>query len=330
MPLPDLPAAPDALLDEQGQPRFGRYQGQIGQLDWQRMPLSRWQRILRPLRHKRWQYLALTHPDYIIGLAVVDVGWTGAAFAYLFDRRAARLLADVSAESFPRHQAHVSDHAFGAARYDSPKLRICFGRQDGYLAVTVTSAQLQLAAHISVSQQTPVLAAIAPGDWRAHSTHKSGALEVSGFADCQGQRFSLDGAIASLDYSNGLLARQTAWRWASAHRAGLGFNLQQGYMGDGENALWMDRQLFPLAGVTFDYDPAQPLRPWQIHSDDGLLALQFTPEGLRSKNQNLLIASSRYIQVIGRFDGHISHPVSQAVHIVQNLAGVTEDHFARW
>lgn len=330
MPPSALPPAPDCLLDAHGQPCFGRYQGRIAQLDWHALPLSPWQRLLRPLRHKRWQYLALTHPDYVIGLAVVDVGWTGAAFAYLFDRRTGRLLADVGADSFPRHRAHVADQAFADAGFTSRTLSVRFSRQGAYLAVDVTSPTLQLAAHIAINNMPPVLAVIAAGDWLAHSTHKSGALEASGFADCQGQRFSLDGAIASLDYSNGLLARETGWRWASAHRVGLGFNLQQGYMGKAENAIWINDQLFPLEGVGFDYDPQHPLRPWQLRSDDGLLALQFTPEGLRSKNQNLLIASSRYIQVIGRFDGHIRHPTSQAVHIVQNLTGVTEDHFARW
>lgn len=330
MPSSALPAAPHSLLDARGQPRFGRYQGRIEQLCWHELPLPRWQRLLRPLRHKRWQYLALAHSDYLIGLAVVDVGWTGAAFAYLFDRRAGRLLADVSAESFPRHAARVADQAFADASFTSRALTIHFSRRDGYLAVEVSAPALRLAAHIAIDNMPPVLAAIAPGDWLAHSTHKSGALQASGFADCQGQRFSLDGAIASLDYSNGLLARETDWRWASAHQAGLGFNLQQGYMADAENAIWLNQQLLPLDAVQFDYDAQQPLQPWHIYSHDGALDLQFTPEGLRSKNQNLLIATSRYIQVIGRFDGHIRHPSSQAVHVVQNLAGVTEDHFARW
>ena len=330
MSLPALPAAPDCLLDTRGLPRHGRYQGHIAHLDWQAMPLSLPQRLLRPLRHKRWQYLALTHADYVIGLAVVDVGWTGAAFAYLFDRCQGRLLADVAADGFPLHGAHIADQAFAAARFASRKLSVRFSPQERRLTVEVQSARLQLAAHLDLASTPPVLAAIAPANWLAHSTHKSGALHVSGFADCQGQRFSLDGAVASLDYSNGLLARDTDWRWASAHSPTLGFNLQQGYMGEAENAIWLQNQLYPLSAVRFDFDPQQPMHAWQICSEDGLLQLQFTPEGLREKNQNLLIASSRYIQAIGRFDGYLTDPRSGSRHVVQALCGVTEDHYARW
>jgi hypothetical protein len=76
--------------------------------------------------------------------------------------------------------------------------------------------------------------------------------------------------------------RGNGWRWASAHRAGLGFNLQQGY-GPAENAIWLEQQLFALEGVQFHFDPQQPLRPWHISDDDGLLDLQFTPEGCAGK-----------------------------------------------
>lgn len=329
MPAAVLPTAPDCMQDAHGHIRFGRYQGCIARLDWPR-PEGRWQRMLQRLRHKRWQYLALTHPDYVIALAVVDVGWTGAAFAYLFDRRTGRLLADVTTDSFPRHGAEVADQPFADAAFSSRALAIRFSACGSYLAVDLQSPALKLAAHVDIGTMPPVLAAIAPLGAHNHSTHKSGALAVSGFADCHGQRYSLDGAVASLDYSNGLLPRETAWRWASAHRAGLGFNLQQGYMAQHENAIWLEQQLFALEGVQFHFEPQQPLRPWHISDDDGLLDLQFTPEGLCRKNQNLLIAASRYIQVIGRFDGHLVHPVSGARHVVQGLSGVTEDHYARW
>jgi hypothetical protein len=53
---------------------------------------------------------------------VVDVGWTGAAFAYLFDRRAGRLLADVTTDSFPRHAAHVADQPFADAAFPAAPL----------------------------------------------------------------------------------------------------------------------------------------------------------------------------------------------------------------
>ncbi|WP_059287645.1 hypothetical protein [Aquitalea magnusonii] len=54
MPATALPPAPASLLDAHGQPRHGRYQGCIARHDWQTLPMTRWQGLLRPLRHKRW------------------------------------------------------------------------------------------------------------------------------------------------------------------------------------------------------------------------------------------------------------------------------------
>src|SRR5690606_28747478 len=110
---------------------------------------------------------------------------------------------------------------------------------------------------------------------------------------------------ASVDSSNGLLARDTAWRWASAHNHRLGFNLQQGYFGHQENALWLDGALRPLGAAQFAFDPAQPLHPWRIYTDDGLLDLQFRPEGARQDRRNVGVAASSYIQPVGTFHGWV-------------------------
>ena len=56
---------------------------------------------------------------------------------------------------------------------------------------------------------------------------------------------------------------------ACAQSPGLGFNLQQGYFGEHENALWLDGRLIPLGAAQFDFDPRQPLAPWRIRTSDG-------------------------------------------------------------
>ena len=137
-------------------------------------------------------------------------------------------------------------------------------------------------------------------------------------------------STGSLDSSNGLLARDTAWRWASAHDRHLGFNLQQGYFGDQENALWLDGLLHPLGAAQFDFDPAQPLSPWRIHTDDGLLELQFRPEGARQDRRNLGVAASSYIQPVGTFHGWVRTAPDGPVIPIDGLLGVTEDHRSRW
>ncbi|MCP1289538.1 DUF2804 domain-containing protein [Chromobacterium sp. S0633] len=325
-----LPPAPRQLVHERGIPAFGVYQGIIERLDWRALKTTPYQRLTRRLHHKRWQYAAIAHPAFFIGVAIVDVGWTGTAFAYLFDRKSGEVIAAASANGLPGLSTRIEDRAFGDAAFQAGRCRLSFRRDGERLELAVDSPQLKLAAHIQLTDMPPVLAVIAPANWLAHSTHKSGGLRISGFADCQDRRYSLDGAVAALDYSNGLLARETRWRWASAHSLELGFNLQQGYMGDTENAAWLRGKLIRLGPVRFDYQPEDPLLGWRMRSDNGLLDLSFAPEGARREDKNLLIAASRYVQPIGRFNGQIRDPDDGAVHVVDDLLGVTEDHLSRW
>jgi hypothetical protein len=144
------------------------------------------------------------------------------------------------------------------------------------------------------------------------------------------RRIGLDGGVASVDYSNGLLARATDWRWACAHSLELGFNLQAGYFGANENALWLDGKIIPLAAARFGFDPGDVLAPWHVSTADGLLDLHFTPEGARREDKNLLVAASHYVQPIGTFSGTVrAGPGAPSVAIKQ-LVGVAEDHRSRW
>ncbi len=330
MATSSLPPAPARLVHERGIPAFGTYQGIVKQLGWQALRMPPLRQLLRPLHHKRWQYAALAHEHYFIGVAVVDVGWISSAFAYLFDRRQRTLLASFSADGLPLLATRMENRAFGDATFQRGKQRIAFRRADNRLELTINTDALKLAAHIALPDPAQTLAVIAPANWQAHATHKSSALAVSGFAECASQRFSLDGAVASLDASNGLLARETSWRWASAHSPTLGFNLQAGYMGDAENAIWLDGELLAVGPAHFCYDAANPLAPWRIHTEDGTVDLQFYPEGARGENKDLFIAASRYIQPIGTFEGTLIHPDSGRAYPVSQLVGVTEDHYAKW
>ncbi|AXK39101.1 DUF2804 domain-containing protein [Crenobacter cavernae] len=325
-----LPPAPAFLVHERGVPAFGMYQGVVGSLSWSPLKAPPFKRLTRRLHHKRWQYVAFAHEHFFVAAAVVDVGWTGAAFAYVFDRGERRIVAEFSATGLPGRRSRIEDRAFGDATFRAGKRCVAFRRADSRLEVTVNAPELKLAAHVDLSEPGPILAAIAPANWLAHATHKSGALPAAGFVDVAGAHLSLDGAVASLDASNGLLARDTRWRWASAHTPGLGFNLQAGFMGSAENALWLDGELFRLAEASFDFDEAAPLAPWRIRTADGLVDLEFRPEGARSDYRRHVIAESRYLQPIGTFHGTVTHPVSGEVRRVANLVGVTEDHASKW
>ncbi len=322
-----LPGAPDPVIGPAGRPRFGRYAGAVDGFDWAALaaPYARgkwWRRF----HHKRWHYAALATDELFCGIAIVDLGWTNTAFAYAFDRRLRKVIASFSQDDLPGLTAQLADHAGGASRFTFPGKTIALAAS----GLTLRCKHFEIDAQFGAGTAGLLLAVGPVEGGSVHATQKSSGLALAGEVRVGGQRFGLNDGVASFDYSNGLLARDTAWLWASGHSLALGFNLQAGYFGAHENALWLDGQLYPLGAATFEFDAADPLAPWHIYTDDALLDLHFVPEGARRQNKNLLIAASNYVQPIGSFSGWVRAAKHAPPRIVTQLTGVTEDHTSRW
>jgi hypothetical protein len=329
-----MPPVPLSVV-QAGLPHSGRYAGRIDTIDWSdlRGPFQR-PRWWRAFHHKRWQYVGIGSPDVFIGMAIVDLGWCMSAFVYVFDRVRQRVIADWSQEGAPWLSGQVSDQPVqGAqARFQGWGAKLSITHEEGDLmAVRVDAAGLRVHADLALGCAAPFLLAVGPVDGGcAHATQKSSALPVRGWVEVDGQRWGLHEAVASLDSSNGLLSRDTAWRWACAHDHHVGFNLQQGYFGQAENALWLDGALIPLGAAHFAFDETQPLNDWHVSTECGLLDLYFKPEGARHADRNLLVAASYYIQPVGTFHGVVKVAKGAPPVEVDGLLGVTEDHRSRW
>ncbi len=322
-PAPLDAVGPDGLL------RSGRYQGLAGAPGWARLapPLARGA-LWRRLHHKRWHFVALVTDDVFCGVAIVDIGWSNTCFAYVFDRRERKVVAAFSPLGVAGLSATVGASVAEGARFAIPGRRIAIDAAGPHgHRLTLRAGSFRIDAEYAGAG--PRLTAIGPAGegGSAHSTQKSPGLALMGVLEAGGRRYRLDGGVASYDYSNGLLGRRTAWRWISAHDAHLGLNLHSGCFGDAENALWLDGQLLPLGALAFEVDPAGT---WTITTVDGLLALRFTPEGTRCDDKQLLVASSRMRQHVGRFDGWVKAGADAPLRAVHGLAGLAEDYRARW
>lgn len=331
-----LPAAPNALIDACGQVHTGKFAGTMPAFDWSALasPLRR-SAVWRRFHHKHWQYAALVTEQIFCGIAIVDLGWTNTAFAYVFDRQKRKMLTDFSQDGIPGLTAHLNDHpAVGAEswfRFRGQRLHFLHQPANNTYLIDASFRDCQIRAELHIAGAAPELLAIGSiVGGGAHATMKSAGMRLSGEVRVGQRCFSLIDGCGSGDHSNGFPARETRWLWASAHTPEIGFNLQSGYFGDQENALWLDGRLISLSSAQFEYDPANVMAPWHIRTTDGLLDLHFQPEGVRSENKNLLIAASRYQQPVGVFSGWVKAHADASLRPVTSLAGVTEDHFARW
>lgn len=327
--------APASIVSH-GAPATGTYADMPSHMDWSALEgtfrRSAW---WRRFHHKRWHYVGLGNARCFVGLAIVDVGWTNTAFVYVFDRDSRELLVDASCDGIPGFTAKLSDRPLNGAcswfRFKGLDLRL-ESSATGHLSVSAVGKSLELQASLAALPGAQAMTAIGPiaAGGCAHATVKSPAMQVSGQLQVKGQTIGLNDAYASFDYSNGLLARNTQWRWASAHSPEVGFNLQQGYFGSQENVLWVHGTPYRLGAANFAFDPQQPHKPWHIQTDDGLLDLHFTPEGARQESKNLVVAASYYIQPVGTFTGTVRPYTEAAALAVKDLLGVTEDHQSKW
>lgn len=332
--LKSLPDVPHRVVAS-GEPLHGRYAGRIDEIDWSGLkgPHNRsslWKRF----HHKRWQYVGIGSQELYIGVAIVDLGWSVTAFAYVFDRLRKRVIADWAQDGLPGLSGGVSDQPVqGAeARFRGPGAALSLHHEDGdIMALRVRTPAMSLQVEMALAQCAPFLLAVGPIEGGvAHATQKSSALPVRGWVEVDEQRWDLGQAVGCLDSSNGLLARDTSWRWACAHNQRVGFNLQQGYFGGQENVLWLDGELIPLGAAHFEFNEQEPLSPWHVRTEDGLLDLTFMPEGARQDDRDILIAASYYIQPVGTFHGTVRRSMDRAPVKVDHLLGVTEDHRSRW
>jgi hypothetical protein len=326
-----LPPAPPTLVGDGGTPRYGLYAGALGDARFaglQGLPGT----LQRRLVEKKWQYVFLSTPEMMLALAVIDCGYLSTGICAVFDRGSRRLLVNENPVLPPVCAQVGEEPADGmSARLFGPRIRARLQRAGGRVSIQAKWAHADIDLMLDANRAPPPITAIAevgvPG--RFDLTQKTVLVPAEGEVRAGNIRFPVQGQYAGLDYTHGLLARETAWRWAFAcGRAGphlIGLNLSDGFLqGEGENVVWIDGEPLSVGPVAFSFEPETPLSAWTLRSADGSLDLAFTPEGYRAQTVDLSLIRSKYLQPFGTFSGSV-HGVE-----VADLPGVTEDHAARW
>jgi hypothetical protein len=330
--------APAAVVDDFGAPRFGSYVGAVPRVDLSALAGGPLRRVVR---EKRWVYFAVASADTFVACAVVRLGYAATAFAYALDARTMRLLGTRSVVA-PSLAAEVAEGTSEGllARFAFGGVSVRFERAAGSPSYLLEAKLKDFALHAVVSTEgaPPPITAIAPIGAKSlaryvNTTEKRALLTATGELEIDGRRRSLDGALAGYDYTHGLLARRTAWRWAyclGRAKTGerVGMNLVQGFVGEPECAVWIDDDVFPLEEGRFAFDTERPLSEWRVSTADGAVDLRFQPGGMHAENKNLGVVASRFVQPCGAFRG-VVRAGGRELHLADVL-GVTEEQDVLW
>lgn len=257
-----------------------------------------WRQGSRPL--KRWRYVGLFGADVMVCAGAARVGPVPQAFWALWDRRAGVL----DTETRLVHPGRIG------VKSDSVSVRSGSARLE--LAISAVGEPVEVVSPHGRSyiwtRKTPIR-----GDG-----HVSLGMEVrplSGFG--------------ILDESAGYHARATEWEWS----AGVGttvdgwpvtWNLVRGVHDSdtmSERTIWLNGRAAEAPPVRFSVDLDE------VWGSDGSL-LRFDEEAVRSRQENLGVVRSDYVQPFGRFHGTLPGGLELAEH--EPAFGVMERHRARW
>lgn len=335
------------LIQSNGQPHFGYFQTPPELINWRdydlRSPMGRrlggwakWRRF------HQFQYFGLISEQLIGGCALAQLSLLGVGFVYLFEPRSGRMI---------KRQF---------------KLPLCLGTQfslnpqQGVSELSWRGNRLRLEnlgpageklLHVRLDDGTSIEAAFSeqapPFELMSLATpianngfvyaQKVAGVRCTGQVHCALGDFDLAASdvFAHHDWSAGYMRPETVWNWACLSgqvgplRIGLNLSCGVNETSFSENCFWLDGALHRVSGVRFEFDQDQPLKPWQIHSNDGQVSLQFEGVGLHQERLNAGILASNFKQIFGRFKGEL-RPKDRPAIAIDSLWGFVEDQYVKW
>jgi hypothetical protein len=292
----------------------------------------------RFLHHKRWLYTIVANGDLIIATAVVHLGYAAHAFLTILDRRIRAMLYDESFFTAP-NLAAVGDHCESGCdvHFRGPSARIAITRPVDSPRYLIAADTADASVRVEMETEhapTPIAVVSKVPGGLLNVTEKRACMPARGAISAAGIRTQFDNALGGLDYTQGLLARHTAWRWAfamgtSTHGQRVAFNLVDGFNSELECVLWINGAITPVHGVELQFDPSRPLDAWALRSSEGLVDVRFRADAMHAERMNVGIVRSSFVQPLGAFTGTLRPTVHEEIAL-KDVPGVVENQDVTW
>lgn len=307
---------------------FGIYDGLVADTNTNEWDGSKGLTSPRRWQRKSWIFFAAYNADIFVGFAIVDAGFIGKAFSYIYFPKTGKMLEDGIDIPF----------AFGAdfaANLDSHwKLgQYEISTKNGQMLFNFKGKKYQIA--IQSHDTAHGLSFLCPstgGNRPFHFTYKNALLPTEIQFTENGKTQNFSNLYGSLDFSKGYPPRHTNWNWTSflgqlEDGTPVGINLVDKFNQNMENAIWIGNERVLAGDVRYQYNKPLEKSLWEVYSQNGELELTMQPSGCRKENLNLQVLKSKFIQVFGVIEGRIKH---QGVWKNLKGHGVMEEHEAIW
>jgi hypothetical protein len=342
---------PPRLVDGGRVVEFGAFEEPFRELNLEEAEIFRMGgkplRGLGRFRLKQWQHYGVIHPRHYFGMVIFDAKFMSMSFAYHFDREGGGR--QEHSRLAPGGRAKLAETMWqGECSFTAKGYSLSFENrlEEGYHRVRLDAAQTSKLAAISgdfrmledVSRYQPlvVVSPFAPN--RPLYTHKA-ACPVEGRMSVGGEEIELDPSrdVCLLDEQKAFYPYRSFWRWlcfggfkpgGSLVAANLCHNIIAEDEEYSENCYWVDGKIYLTGAARFGYSEADILGPWFINTTDGLVDVDFRPQGERAERIHVGPILSDFHQPFGLFRGRLGSGDSATQ--VEDLFGLCEQHITRY
>lgn len=340
----DLPVLNELVTEHT--PHFGQFQ-QVKNINFidahittpAGKPLSR---KAKQQKANQFCFIGIHHDRYMIGIAVVNLKTVSNCFFYFYDKETNQIIERSKLSPLAAGTQMSTEPNTGKIQFQQGLSHVIMDFNSHDIILDVKLARIKLHASITPSAQ-PMCLCTRTGYTGWVYMQKQNALACSGQLSFKNKKITLspDNARVCIDWTLGYMTRETFWNWASINAnlpnsQTLGLNLVCGVNDTSytENAVWLNDRLYNMPLTIFDYDKTDIMQPWHIYSNsqvptDRRIDLTFTPKGRRDDHTDVKMIASHFSQLIGTYSGIIELPDNITVEL-DNIWGLTEEHYAKW
>jgi hypothetical protein len=337
---------PGKLLDQNGK---------LTQVGWSPQPLldcnlenARFYAMkpLQRFRLKRWDYYAVFTTRRFFSATIADLGYAGNIFVYVLDYATGELHEEGLVIPLSRGVVLPRNSDQGESVFSDKRAQLHFEVVPGGRHIRVNwpefhggrGIEADIQFHLPPKHESMTIV-IPIGARRFYYNRKINCLPAEGSLRYGDDREDLSpsSTLGSLDWGRGVWEYRSFWNWASASGflpggETIGLNLGCGF-GDlsaaTENCIVLNGRVHKLDQVSFEYDPADFMRPWNFTDSNQRLELEFVPFKERIATTRLGIIDSEVHQMFGHYSGTVFTDSGTRIDL-SNLIGFAEEHQAKW
>jgi hypothetical protein len=347
----EIVETPPSLVEDGEVVRFGAFCEPFRELHLEQLDIfgrgGSWAGALSRARLKEWQHFGIIHQRHYLGLVIFNAKFMGLSFVYHYQRELDKRLEHSRQASAGK--AVVAETTWrGECSFESRgySIHVHNNLEQGFHHVEVEAAAKGGLPEIrgefrmleDITRYQPLVTVSPFSANRPLYTHKN-ACPVEGKIAVGSEIIDLDPArdICLLDEQKAFYPYRSFWRWMtfggySQEGILIAANLCHNNIAEdevySENCYWLDGKIHLTGAARFAYSEADILGPWFIKTTDGLVDVDFHPQGERAERIRVGPILSDFHQPFGLFHGRLGRE-GDALEI-RDAFGLCEQHITRY